>query len=356
MNPWRYGTVPSALTEASLSRKMEPVERFLEVLPRFGCGGLLLHVSWHVDGLLYRPEDHRAARQDALVMLGGLPGLVGLALSESAQLHTHNLEPIEVFPEVAEYMRQELENGADPRSLELSGQKLLDLLPEHQHRPGLFVRLVYDLRGIVRYTRCLPRVETAKPSGHNRHPAPLDVLDAAEYLLTMREANGGRNPAASWSLNVPRRTAAEMVEHRAHVAARKRQRKQRQEARHRQRRQERRALIEPVRREVLERLRTARQPRPAPRHRAPRRCCLPGLPVRRVAACRPLLVGHARPPPRRRPRVLVNGPSGTRPPPENSRWNVVSEPPPSYHQQRPEEAKKGSVNRWTCSPDALPVT
>lgn len=318
---WRAGTVPGAVLESALGRQMEPVKRLVEVLPRFGCSGLLLHVSWHVPGLLYLPEDHKAAWSDARKLVGGLPGVVGLALSPDAQLHTHATLPVEVFPRVAAYFAERLEDGEDPRRLELSGERLRELVEPEDWRPSLFVRLVYDLRGHVRYTRCQPRIEAAKVSGHSRQLSPVDVLEAADFYLVMREANGGRNPAASKCLNIPRRTAAELA---ARAAALEERRERRREAERREakaRRQRRRRILRrevekrqkreaQKRREAVERgraaLRGIRRGRAAPpgvRRRSRRRWHVPGQTVRRVAACRLLEVGHARPPPRRRPRV-----------------------------------------------------
>ncbi len=308
--------------DGNRQQKAEPIHRLMEVLPRFELSGVLLHVSYRLDpdDLLYLPETHQRQWQAARQLYGAVPFASSLHLDGNGNTHAHDFAPIEAFPRLEAHIRAELAAGVNPTSLELSGRRLLALLDEHQRRPKMFARLVYDLNGLIDYVRVRPRVEVAKRSDSHRNPTDADLLDAAEFYLAMRCANGGRNPAASRIFNVPRRTPEELKAHRFQQSARRleaaerreRRRLEHLEARRRLERLERLEAAERraalvmachVTRERLERSKTRRRLPEAVRHRTARCWPVPGRPVSRAACSRrPLLLGHARAPPRRKPR------------------------------------------------------
>lgn len=287
-----------------LGRSREAVERVAEVAVGRGLSGDLLSIGWHGDGLLWHAPDHAAMWEAAAAVLGDLPGVVDLALSADARLHAHATLAAEVMPRVHAYFRERLAAGDDPRALRLSGRRLRDLLEPGQWQPGMYVAFVYDLKGHAAYTRAAPRTECAKTSGHRRHVTDLDVMDAAEYLLTMRAANGGRVPRATRQFNVPHRTAEERAQLHARRAARAeeraRRRLTRQWAERRAHRRDRRAdhhRAAQARRAAVLRFRAA--------HAAPVRPITPvagvmphPVPRRPLHGDSVRPVGHARPPPR----------------------------------------------------------
>lgn len=307
----------------------------VEVLPRFNLSGDLVHVSYHLrpGDLLYLKETHDRHWQEARQLYGAVPFASSLHLSRTGDTHAHDIAPVEVFPRLAAYLRGELEAGVSPRSLKLSGQRLLELLDEHQHRPEMFVSLVYDLPGLIDYIRVQPRIEEAKRSDSHRNITDAERKDSAEFLLIMRRANGGRNPAASRIFNVPRRTPDEREAYHAAQAAlrleaaerleRRRLERRRLEAAERRERLDAERLV--VRRQVAERDRhraahlagiRARKAARLPTgttYRAPHRWPVCGRPVSRMAYMRRTRTAPTRAPPRVRPRVRSLTPGYTRP-------------------------------------------
>lgn len=272
-----------------------------------GSDGVLVMLTVPFPGLtLYRLEDHQAVRARVDALLGGWPYWCKVEEGAAGELHAHILTVTDAVPGV------------------LAAQV-----------PGLHGVPVWSLRGLLAYLS-KPALGGAVRSAHRRAVPLWSQVDAAERYLEARAAAvaGGRKrlPVTSWTGNVPRRQperkvvppylcAALVSLWLAYLQAARQ--------RHRERMQ---AAMQ------------ARRSRPSTfpaglGHRAATCWPVAGLPV---AFRRPLLIGHARPPPRKRPRVLERGsqtraariplgftPSATRPTEARAT---------AYHRRGPDEA------------------
>lgn len=332
---WRVGSLPGAVQEQPLFRKLPVVERMQAAAVALGASGVLAHVGVTVSGhelfeLDPSPEAHarhrqqrRELRQWFKDLFDPWPHTVDLAHGEQRGLHGHCTVPVEAVPGLSEWLQEARASGMRPDQLRVTRPRYI--LP-NADRSIEFVRVVHNLPGLVEYTRCRPRLEVAKRSDHRRQLSHAEQMDAAEQWCKARAAalaaGRSRLPAASWSSGVPRLTAAERqdaecvkAERRARHVARleaKRQNAERVTPLHvlaavlvvliadRQdadRTAHRAAVL------ASRRHQKGRAPLAAPRHCTVRRWPAAGRPVSRLHHARRLRqLGHARAPPRTRPR------------------------------------------------------
>lgn len=227
---------------------------------RRGSSGALVMLTVPLPGDLYELDAHRAARDVVKEAVSGWPAWYTLERGTSSGLHAHVLTVTEAVPGVLD-------------------------TPEVHGVP------VWNLRGVLAYLS-KPRDARAAVAGHRRAVPLWSLLEASEAYLSARAAAAGegraRLPAGSGTVNVPpRRRAAGIVPPLLLLSCLS-------------------ALLSrraAVLRNILSAILRRRAAVPAVRHRTARRCHLHGVPVSAPPCRRPALIGHARPPPRRKPRV-----------------------------------------------------
>lgn len=223
---------------------------------RRGSSGTLVMLTVPLPGELYDLDAHRAARDVVKEAVSGWPAWYTLERGTSSGLHAHVLTVTEAVPGVLD-------------------------APEVHGVP------VWSLRGVLAYLS-KPRDARAAAAGHRRAVPLWSLLEASEAYLSARAAAAGegrtRLPAGSGTVNVPpRRRAAVIVPPLLLLSCLN-------------------ALLS-RRAATLSATHSRRAAVPAVRHRTARRWHLPGVPVSVPPSRRPALIGHARPPPRRKPRV-----------------------------------------------------
>lgn len=179
---WREFAFPDAVTDSNRRRSVaarrreRTIRRVRQEAIRRGAAPGLVMVTVGVPGNLYDLEAHRAARAQVKELVGGWPAWFTLESGRSSGLHAHVLTTVEAVPHI------------------------LRTAPEAHGVP------VWSMRGVLAYLS-KPRDARAARSNERRTLSLSDVIDAAEDYLQARAAAAAdgreRLPVGSGVVNTP---------------------------------------------------------------------------------------------------------------------------------------------------------
>ena len=185
-----------------------------------GASGVLAHVICAASGTLYTDSTRRLAFELAQERFSPWHHSTDLALGAERGLHTHHVIPVEAVPGLVEHISSQRAAGVKFRQMILKGETLRNALPDADEAIE-YIRIAYDLPGLVEYVRCQPRIELAKRSDSHRIVTHAELLAAAEFWCSSSPEPGRKRRAVmTWTAGpaLPE-VIAERRERRAAAAA-----------------------------------------------------------------------------------------------------------------------------------------